>query len=71
MADFRLCSIGKSHSHVRLYHYALKLSEYLLEPTFTHLRYSLGNYVHLLCNILVVVFDSIEVLALISIFLFL
>ena len=43
MADFRLCLTCPSHSQAGLYHYALQLISDQLEPTFAHLRYSLGG----------------------------
>ena len=43
MADFRLCLTCPSHSQAGLCHYALQLISDQLEPTFAHLRYSLGG----------------------------
>ena len=43
MTDFRLCLTCPSHSQAGLCHYALQLISDQLEPTFAHLRYSLGG----------------------------
>ena len=52
MTDFRLCSTCKSHSQAGLCHYTHQLITDQFEPTFAHLRYSLGNCVNLDVRIL-------------------
>ena len=43
MADLRPCLTCLSYSQAGLYHYILQLITNQFEPTFAHLRYSLGG----------------------------